>query len=296
MHIWALFGPRCTLRGAWLHARGWWVGGWPKICVSMSVNFWGCSARSTKNRKRVCRDVMACAGTKISLFCVRLCPLASLFRCLIYSCDLGDEIEENDASAVVADDIDTTHYHLMCWTRPFGFVFCCAEHGHHLVRCCRNDDFVAAAAGARCARCATAALAGQPSGLRYGAPWRHLRCRRRRTWRSRKTSKQSEVIKRGLCSLRCGTRQGRLRSCRAPATEQRLPWLPIFASAPLEDVFPVKPPATGTGSTARAARIARQHGIPNAVQLDPPDIDTTRCQEHGSCGPEGVAGAPTCSP
>ena len=31
---WTLFSPRYTLRGAWLHACGWWVGGWPKVCVS----------------------------------------------------------------------------------------------------------------------------------------------------------------------------------------------------------------------------------------------------------------------
>ena len=26
------------LRGAWLHARGWWVGGWPKVCVQLALN------------------------------------------------------------------------------------------------------------------------------------------------------------------------------------------------------------------------------------------------------------------
>ena len=31
---WTLFSPRYTLRGAWLHACGWWVSGWPKVCVS----------------------------------------------------------------------------------------------------------------------------------------------------------------------------------------------------------------------------------------------------------------------
>ena len=36
-HIWTLFSPRYTLRGAWLHACGWWVGGWPGVCVQLAT-------------------------------------------------------------------------------------------------------------------------------------------------------------------------------------------------------------------------------------------------------------------
>ena len=36
-HIWTLLSPRYTLRGAWLHACGWWVGGWPGVCVQLAT-------------------------------------------------------------------------------------------------------------------------------------------------------------------------------------------------------------------------------------------------------------------
>ena len=50
-HIWTLFSPRYTLRGAWLHACGWWVGGWPKVCVQLATPAIRCDrARTAPDR------------------------------------------------------------------------------------------------------------------------------------------------------------------------------------------------------------------------------------------------------
>ena len=48
-----------------------------------------------------------------------------------------------------------------------------------------------------------------------------------------------------------------------PAIELIVLWLPVPACVLAGDLYSVNLPATGTGPTARAARISRQHGSPN---------------------------------
>ena len=62
-----------------------------------------------------------------------------------------------------------------------------------------SNEVMAGAAGARCARFDTAALAKQPSGTAMGASWRHMRFRRRRTWRSGKHPSSLECVVKRAC-------------------------------------------------------------------------------------------------
>ena len=46
-HVWTLFSQRYNLRGVWLHACGWWVGGWPGVCVQLATPAIRCDCART---------------------------------------------------------------------------------------------------------------------------------------------------------------------------------------------------------------------------------------------------------